>query len=166
MASKRIPQLLSASLLVPLLVHAAGQSKTGQIQVSVTIVGECNVITPQPLNFGVNLSAGFNSPATATAQIEVNCAANTPFTIALDQGQGTGATVATRVMQSGAEKLNYGIFSDAAHNVVWGNTVGQTVSGIGTGVAQSIPVYGQIPVPTTAPKPGAYSDTVTATLTY
>jgi len=166
MASKRIPQLLSASLLVPLLVHAAGeQTKVGNIQVSVTIVGECEVFTPQPLSFGT-LGATFPTKA-AQSLINVNCSANTPYTIALNNGQN-GNNASDRKLKSGTELLPYGLFSDAAHGKVWGDgTSGSLlVSGVGTGVSQAITVYGQLPKPQSNPKPGTYADTVTATLIY
>ncbi|WP_436088976.1 spore coat protein U domain-containing protein [Pararhizobium sp. LjRoot255] len=42
---------------------------------------------------------------------------------------------------------------------------GGSYSGTGTGVAQSVPVYGRVPAPTT-PTQGLYSDTIVATVTY
>jgi spore coat protein U-like protein len=48
----------------------------------------------------------------------------------------------------------------------WGQTVGtDTVSSTGTGAVQSFTVYGQVPAQST-PAPGAYSDTITVTVTY
>ena len=40
-----------------------------------------------------------------------------------------------------------------------------TASGTGTGVTQTLNVYGRV-APQTTPKPGTYSDTVIATVTY
>ena len=161
--SRRALPLLSASLLVPLLVHAASQ--TGQIQVSVTIVGECEVITPQALSFG-QLGATFATKA-AQSQINVNCSANTPYTIALNNGQN-GNNATDRKLKSGTELLPYGLFSNAGHTEVWGDgTSGsRVVSGTGTGGSQTITVYGQLKKPQSNPKPGTYADTVTATLIY
>ena len=39
------------------------------------------------------------------------------------------------------------------------------MAGLGTGAAQSYTVYGLVP-PQAAPRPGSYSDTVTATITF
>jgi spore coat protein U-like protein len=62
--------------------------------------------------------------------------------------------------------LNYSLHSDAARTVVWGNTAGtDTVAGTGNGLAQTLTVYGNIPGGQLS-APGAYTDTVTATLTY
>jgi spore coat protein U-like protein len=62
--------------------------------------------------------------------------------------------------------LGYALFSDASRTVNWGQTIGtDTVTGTGNGTAQALNVYGQA----TAGQfvaPGAYSDTITATVTY
>jgi spore coat protein U-like protein len=39
------------------------------------------------------------------------------------------------------------------------------VSGTGTGLTQTLTVYGRV-APQTTPKPGTYSDTIIATVTY
>ena len=65
-----------------------------------------------------------------------------------------------------AALLGYGLFKDASHTINWGVTVGtDTVAGTGNGLAQPITVYGQIPAAEYV-QAGAYSDTVTATITY
>jgi spore coat protein U-like protein len=60
----------------------------------------------------------------------------------------------------------YALFRDAARTLNWGNTIGSnTVSGIGTGSAQSLPVFGRVPPSQTA-APGGYVDTIIATITF
>jgi spore coat protein U-like protein len=58
------------------------------------------------------------------------------------------------------------MFSNSTRTANWGQTVGtDTVTGTGNGAAQALTVYGQV----TAGQfvaPGAYSDTITATVTY
>jgi spore coat protein U-like protein len=62
--------------------------------------------------------------------------------------------------------LNYAMFSNSTRTTNWGQTVGtDTVTGTGNGAAQALTVYGQV----TAGQfvaPGAYTDTITATVTY
>ena len=165
MVARRALPLLSAALVVPLLVHAAELTKTAQFQVSVTIVGECNAITPLPVNFGANVGAGYTQPINAEAQISVLCTANTPYSIALNGGQN--GTPVDRKMKSAADELPYGLYSDPARTAFWGDGAsGARVSGTGNGMTQAITVYGKLPVPSAVPKPGTYTDTVTATLTY
>ncbi|HPU14963.1 MAG TPA: spore coat protein U domain-containing protein, partial [Polymorphobacter sp.] len=63
--------------------------------------------------------------------------------------------------------LPYHMYSDAAHTLNWGDTIGvDTVTGTGNGLAQSHTVYGVIPTGSLV-EPGAdYIDTITVTLTY
>jgi spore coat protein U-like protein len=62
--------------------------------------------------------------------------------------------------------LGYKLFSNSGYTTNWGNTVGtDTVAGIGTGTAQSLSVYGQLPAGQFV-RPGSYTDTVIATVTY
>jgi spore coat protein U-like protein len=62
--------------------------------------------------------------------------------------------------------LGYKLFSNSGRATNWGNTVGtDTVTGTGTGNSQSLTVYGQVHAGQYF-KPGSYTDTITATITY
>jgi hypothetical protein len=63
-------------------------------------------------------------------------------------------------------KLNYTLFRDSAHTKNWGNTVGtDTLLSQGNCTALQFSVYGQI-LAGQYVAPGAYSDTIIATVTY
>jgi spore coat protein U-like protein len=126
----------------------------------------------------INLAGALTFPAYAPNQgaqassstISVNCTNTTPFNIGLNAGTGSGATVNNRIMTSGTNTLNYSLYQDSGHSLVWGNTVGtNTVSGTGGGLgggsAITRTVYGQIPSQPGTP-PGNYADTITVTVTY
>jgi spore coat protein U-like protein len=107
-----------------------------------------------------------SSPLTAQSNIQVDCTSGATWELGLDQGLH-GADVTSRKMINGIVLLNYAIFSDPAHTLNWGDTIGtDTVTGTGTGVTQEITAYGQIPALQTTVIPGGYSDTITATLTF
>lgn len=136
--------------------------------VSVTVLASCTVATGN-LSFGsVSL---LTANVDATAALTVTCTNTTPYTISLGAGTGSGATVANRRMtQAGGATVAYRLYQDSAHINIWGATPppaanADTVSGIGAGAAQTLPVYGRVP-PQTTPRQGAYSDTVLVTLTY
>jgi spore coat protein U-like protein len=95
------------------------------------------------------------------------CTGSTPYNVGLNAGTATGATVTTRSMTGPAGALlGYKLFTNSGHTTNWGNTVGtNTEAGIGTGLAQSLTVFGQIPAGQSV-TPGAYSDTIIVTLTY
>ena len=73
----------------------------------------------------------------------------------------------TRKMTGPASALlSYALFSDSARTVNWGQTIGtDTVTGTGNGSIQAITVYGQAAAAQYV-APGAYADTITATVTY
>ena len=102
----------------------------------------------------------------AVSTLSVTCSNGSPYSIALSLGTGTGVTLPTaRKMTKGAETVTYGLYSDSARSVAWGIGAGQTVSGTGNGLTQSISIYGRVP-PQATPSPGAYADTIVVTLTY
>ncbi|MGA2906346.1 MAG: spore coat U domain-containing protein [Terracidiphilus sp.] len=134
---------------------------TAQFSVTATIVKDCTVSATN-LPFGNYTGA----VKTATTRVSVTCTSGTAYTVGLSAGLATGATVTTRQMQNGSTLLNYGLFTDSGHTTNWGNTSATNwVSGTGSGSAQAITVYGQIPAAQYV-KPGSYTDTITVSVTY
>ena len=134
---------------------------TVQFSVTATIVKDCTVSATN-LAFG-NYTGAVNS---STSTVSVTCTSGTTYTVGLSAGLATGATVTTRQMQNGSTLLNYGLFTDSGHTTNWGNTSATNwVSGTGSGSAQAITVYGQIPAAQYV-KPGSYTDTITVSVTY
>ncbi|ASL74027.1 Csu type fimbrial protein [Ralstonia pseudosolanacearum] len=149
-------------------VAASAATTTTTFSVSTTVNATCVINSASALTFAAfDPSQGAQA---STSSISVNCTNTTPFNIGLNAGTGTGATVASRVMTSGANTLTYSLYQDSGHASVWGNTVGtNTVAGTGAGMAAgnaiTKTVYGLIPSqPNTVP--GNYADTVTVTVTY
>jgi spore coat protein U-like protein len=128
---------------------------------SASIPDNCHV-SAEDINFGAQgvLTANID----AAGQVSVTCTSGTPYTVALDGGTMGGAPTA-RKMSKGAETIRYGIYQDAARTQPWGDTVGTTVAGTGSGLAQVLVTYDQVP-PQMTPSPGNYADTVVVTLTY
>jgi spore coat protein U-like protein len=140
---------------------ANAATASAPMAVSATVQATC-LISANNLAFGNYSGVQLD----ATSNVSVTCTNTTPYNVGLNQGLATGATVTTRQMQSGTNLLNYAIFSDTGRTTNWGNTVGtDTVAGTGTGSAQSISVYGRIAASQYV-KPGAYTDTITATVNY
>lgn len=144
---------------------AAAASTTTTFAVNSTVNAACAVLAS-------SLSFGLYDPASSTAtsgttNLTVTCTNGTTYTVGLDEGVGSGATVAQRKMSAGtATDMNYSLYTDAAHTSVWGETIGtNTVAGTGSGGAQSLTIYGMIPAQQTV-QPGVFADTITVTLTY
>lgn len=147
---------------------AQAATATATLNVSANVVSTC-LISTTPVNFG-NYD-GLAGPLNGAGQVSVTCTDTQPWEITLGEGANAGAgslpTAPIRRMTDGSGNfLDYGLFSDAGHATNWQNVTGASMpSGIGNGLAQSTPVYGQIPGGQSVPV-GAYTDAVIATVNY
>jgi spore coat protein U-like protein len=133
---------------------------TQSFNVSVTVLSGCT-ITASNLAFGTYLAT---AASTSTSTISVTCTNTTPYNVGLSAG--AGGSVTTRMMKNGTNSLNYWLYQNSAHTTNWGNTVGtDTVGGTGNGALQSLTVYGRVPAGQFV-RALAYTDTITATVTY
>ncbi len=160
-------RLLPAFAVAAVLVAGNGDTPalaatdTATLTVSASVAAVCNV-QAATLAFGAYDPVAANLDATTV--INVTCTPGTTYDIGLNGG-GSG-NVAARQMANGGALLNYSVFSDPARTVNWGDTVGtDTVSGVGGGGVNPHSVYGRIPTGQFVAT-GAYSDTVTITVTY
>jgi len=142
----------------------ASTSITANLGVSLSITATCTV-NGGTVAFGTTglLTAILDGNGTFT----VTCTNTTPYTVGLNQGLN-GASVTARLMHSPTTSANvsYALYSDVLRTSNWGNTSGSWVSGTGTGSAQTLTVYGLIPIQTTPAPATDYADTVTITVTY
>lgn len=148
---------------VPQAAKAATASTT--IAVSATVQASCTV-SATALTFG-SYNPLSSTPLDATSTITVNCTTGTSYTVGLNAGGTSGATVTTRQMLQSANTLNYSLFRDSGHTNNWGNTPGTDTpaSVIATTSAAATTVYGRIPALQNVPA-GSYTDTVQVTVNY
>jgi spore coat protein U-like protein len=161
-------KLIGFGLALGLAIEGVGAAHaavaTQSFTVQITLVAQCIFSTATAnLDFGTNGVLAADVDASTT--MNVQCTNTTPYTIALDAGVGSGATVAARKMTNGAATVTYSLYKDAARSSLWGTAGADLVSGTGNGSPQSYTVYGRTPAQAT-PAPGVYTDTVTATVTY
>jgi spore coat protein U-like protein len=163
---KRFARLIALCGLALVSAPLWAATATTTFTVSGTVVPTCS-ISANALDFGAAIPNPINSNVDAQSTITATCSTGAGYTIALNAGVGTGATVATRRMESGASSLNYTIYTNPGRTTIWGDsTLGtSTFGGSGTGAAQLIPVYGRIPTGQSVAT-GAYSDTITVTITF
>lgn len=164
MTKPRLAVLLILAV-VPWAELAAQQTASTTFRVSARVDAVCEITAPD-LDFGVYSAQG-SSPLQSTTLMRATCTPNTTYNIGLSEGVSTGATVNQRKMMSGAtNSLNYQLYSDSAHSIIWGTTTGtDTVTGTGTGLAQDHTVYGQVPAAQSVPA-GNYEDTITVRIYY
>ena len=161
MKSNMLKRLVLAGLAAGVLsgaVHAASPA-TSTFTARITIQNDCTVSSPNDLDFGtVGL---LSSNVDTSMDFTVTCTNNAPYTIAMDDGQN--ASGSTNRMSNGSEFVSYELYQDSTYGTVW--DASNTVSGTGTGTAQTYTVYGRVP-PQATPSAGTYTDTVTITVTY
>lgn len=134
------------------------------LPVQAIVPSSCSIVTSD-LAFGP--SSTLASAVDASAAIGLTCTAGLPYAVKLDGGLIGGAVGNRRMGLNGAGPgvINYQLYRDGARAQAWGNTLGNTVTGIGSGVASTLTVYGRVPAQATPPV-GTYRDTVTATVEY
>jgi spore coat protein U-like protein len=161
-----------AALAAVVLLGAGGiaeatSTATGTFTVQAVINAACNV-SATTLNFGAYNPASA-SALTGSSTISVYCTGGSPYTTSLNVGSG-GGTFATRTLLDGSsDTLNFNLYRDAAYSQVWGDGSGSTFTVAGTGAglltANTLTVYGQIPVSQDKPV-GTYTSTITITVSY
>ena len=150
-------------------VLQAATAPPSPLPVSATVQATCSA-SAGSLSFG-NYTPGAGA-RTGSTTVNVKCTKNTGFTVALNIGATTGATFAQRLMASGANTLQYNLYTTAGFASVFGDGTLSTLTsgGTGAGVATLAPVsvFGQLPDSATnqLAVPGSYSDIVTVTVTY
>ena len=132
-----------------------------------TVRANCT-IAANNLSFGTVNLLGTNIDSNTT--VGLNCTKGAVYTVRLNGGTVTGSVAARRMGLGGAGPgvINYQLRHSSATGPLWGDgTAGTaTLAGTGTGVSQTITLYGRVPGGQPAPAVGTYSDTVTATVEF
>lgn len=152
---------------------AVAATKTATISITTTILPACEagsttsgITTFGSFNFGTYSNLDQNiavSGQANTGAIRVKCVAGVAYKVVM--GAGNSGNVSQRYMMNSLTSLriNYNLYTDAAHLTIWNNLVG--VSKVATGLDEWLPVYGMVP-PQTTPLAGVYSDTVLVTVSW
>ncbi|VBB11053.1 Csu type fimbrial protein [Burkholderia stabilis] len=129
-----------------------------------TVVNNCN-ISATNVSFGT--ASVLSGTLAATGSITAQCTNGDAWKIALNGGNAGNVTAREMQRSGGGGTIGYGLYTDAARSIPWGDGTGgsTTVTGVGTGTSQVVTVYGAVPAQTT-PAPGNYSDTITATISF
>ena len=151
---------------------AQADSKTATLGVSATLLSACEAgsssggnVSFGTLNFG---TLYFLSTATSVAgqqnagAIRVKCTNGTSYSVLLGGGQ-SGNTAARYLQSAAGQRVNYNLYTNAAHSTIWDNLTG--VSQTANGADNWLPIYGMIPAQSTPPT-GSYTDTVQVTINW
>jgi len=146
---------------------ATAATASGTLSVSATVTSDCTVSTTA-IAHGVfnSINGAVNN---ATGALSITCSNGAAWTATAGVGAGTGASYTTRKMMSGANLINYNLYTTSGYTTVWGDGVtggSATITGTGTGSLQSVTIYSRIPAGQGAAVVGSYSDSVAVTITY
>jgi len=169
MRSSIFRSAFAAAALAFGVAGANADTATGTLSVTANVVTSCNLSAgSSPVAFGPVIS-GYSQAVNANGSITVNCGGAVNYTVGLDNGGNYNAGTSMRQMALGSNFVPYQLYrSDAdrtAGSPTWGSTV-NTLAGTGTGGAQTITVYGQIPANQTLTLGNGYTDTVKITVSY
>lgn len=142
---------------------SAGSGSSGgavSFTVSGTVAPKC-VVNTTPINFGSH--SALISNIDAVGAVSVTCTPATSYAIRLNGGN-EGAPTA-RKMFKGDNKIAYGLYQNPERDQPWGDTVGVTAQGTGSGNVQLHTVYGRV-APQSTPPTGTYTDTVVVIVDY
>ena len=136
------------------------------LPVTANVINDC-IVTATSINFGGSVGV-LTSALSATGTITAKCTNSDSYTIALNKGTTSGASLSDRQMSgSGSAVVHYQLYTNPGHSTIWGDGTSPTSTsgGTGTGSNQNYTVYGLVS-PQTTPAPNTYSDTITVTVSY
>jgi spore coat protein U domain-containing protein, fimbrial subunit CupE1/2/3/6 len=137
--------------------------------VTATVQKNCSV-SANNLSLGT-VAAGTVTPS-GNSTLSVTCTLNTPYYIGMAPQNVTSTTGVGTMKGTGTntDTVTYQLYSNSGLSTIWGNTattttVGNGVSGSGTGVPTTLTVYAKA-TGSTDVKPDSYSDTVQVNINY
>lgn len=136
----------------------------------------CTITRAGPAFGTVDVLLGAQVDSTGTVSVRCTGTANRTVRVCLNMGDPNGGTVGgVRIMRSGANNLNYQIYSDAARTVKWsswktGGAGVEVLVSTGTtganGATVALTMYGRVLGSQQTARTGAYSANFNTTLTH
>jgi spore coat protein U-like protein len=161
---KRLVIATTAIIGIAACQNAWATTATTTIAVTASVDPTCTV-SSTTLAF-LTVPATGSTVTNANATLSVTCTAGATYDVGLDYGLNAITTQRYLKGVTPANTLAYNLSAASAGGANWGDVVNtDTVQGTGTGSAQTMTVYGQVPGSQT-PAQDEYSDTVTVTVTY
>lgn len=157
----KLSKLIVTGLVIIASNAQAVGSQTGSMTVNATVTSACSFGANAALNFGTYDPSASSTGDTGTT-LKVTCTAGSTFMLWSTTGQllrqMTGAIA--------ADVLAYKLFGDSAKTSELSVATGAgSITGTGTGLPVSVPIYGQIAAGQFVPA-GAYTQSINLTMSY
>lgn len=148
--------LAGATMATPAFAGTA----TAAITVDTEVAASCTFTSIPALDMGIQPVP--TAAAIVPATLGLQCAAATPWSLRIDQGQNYNGTLNMR-RTGQAETLAYAMCADAACTAPLSTSAGP--DGTGTGTPQAIVIAARL-VAGQSPPPGSYTDTLSVRIEY
>lgn len=142
----RFAQVLALGLIA--IIHASNA------------MASCSAST-QAVDFG-SYDVFSGTPLDGAGAVEASCSPAAAYTISISSG---GGSYTQRELTGGALVMNYNLYTNASHSVIWGDGTGSTSVVAGSGDGELHTIYGRAPAGQNLPA-GSYSDTLIVTITF
>jgi spore coat protein U-like protein len=162
--------LLSALAAAALAVGNAGAATSPQsanFTVQITIQNSCT-ITASNVDFGTHADASAQYNEATAGTVGVTCTGKGPIRVGLNAGTNNPVFGSSQ-MKLGSNFVGYALYSAANGSGLLGDGTGGSnllFNGTSTGAAQNFTVHGFTDTTGGAVPDGAYTDSVTATVTF
>lgn len=165
--TRRIAWALASAVLIATGGVAHAGSQTTNLAVTASVGANCTISTAT-LAFGtydpVAANAATGADLTGTGTVTIACTKGAVTSVEL--GLGANASGSQRRLTNGTDFLNYDVFQDSAHAVVWGTGTAKKDTGTSTGTTPvNHTTFGLVPKGQD-PGTGSYTDTVVATVNF
>jgi len=162
----KLQQIITAACVAATSLGWAGGAlaaiATGTLTVQVQIAPTCSL---QPISLIFTNPGTMSSAVTAVQNIELKCTSGMNYSISFSWGLHAQSIQRRMKSSTGAAYINYGIYRNANHTLLLTPMGNGIISGVGTGVTQTIPIYGKIDAQSGVGV-GTYSDSVQITVSY
>ncbi|MDM0033210.1 spore coat protein U domain-containing protein [Variovorax sp. J22P271] len=156
---------------------AAPNPATATFQVQIKINKACSVVAGTSSNIDFGTQDPSATGLAANSSFSVTCSKKTPYFIGLAPSNASNAGLGSMTAQNVApvtgntDSVPYQLRSVSSAGAIWGDTatgtsVGNGVSGTGTGAPVPHPVFATIPGTGANVTPDSYADTVTIHVNY
>lgn len=142
-----------------------GGTATFPFTATATVPDHCQFNTVTNLAFS-SVAGSISANQDQTSTIGLTCTNRTPWQLGLNDGQNSSGNLRRMRLGATGNYVNYELYRDAGRTLRWGDTLNtDTLTGTGSGLTQTIDVFGRAPPPQTVPA-GNYKDVITVTLTF
>jgi spore coat protein U-like protein len=128
----------------------------------------CTVSTTS-INFGTTYNVFTSTPTDSIATITYSCSGfSSTLPIRITLSAGHSLNILDRIFL-GPDTMQYNLYQDAGHSVIWGDTVATdvdiTIAKADRGKNLTVTIYGRVPALQDVAS-GSYSDTITVSVIY